>query len=267
MDHAEAVLNGHEQPTVQDFIEWIEEEAVRMGILGFRTEYANPEEIFADFSMNSSLGDLDEMDRLENCATIEMMGIHQEIGMMERRLQIMKANRPLLACTERQVDKELMAAGKTKEDIARYPNIENRLRMKVADLYALKHPITPVTGPPRGVGACLELGKNFDRRVWVTLPVQATLAEVCKLLEGTCASEDYLTVGWHKAPAEQRIWKYHLLSKGQQSPDPPYSTRLLTDADYHHLIQQATKKKGGEYFRFAFLTPVSRLHTCKHLEN
>lgn len=256
MDHVDAVLSGRVQPTVEDFIEWIEEEAFRMGGIGFRTEYANPEEIFADFSMDSSEGGFDKIDRLERCATIGMMGIHTEIAMMERRMQIMKANRPLLARTEVRLDKELLAAGKSQEDIDSYPNNERRLREKVMDLYALKH---PNTYPQRGIGAWVVLGPKLDRKIAVTLPTDATLAEVCKLLDGTYASDDYLTVGWHKAPAEKRIWKYHLIIKGQKSLVKPHSTRLLTDADYDHLIQEIKKKKGGENFQCAFITPVSGL--------
>lgn len=264
MNRADAVLQGKEQPTVEDFIEWIEEEGVRMGSLGFRTEYANPEEIFANFPVNGSVEGFEEINGLEECATLEMIGIHKEIAMMERRMHIMKANRTLLARTEVQVDKRLLAAGKSQEDIDSYPNDEKRLRVKVMDLHALKHPIPPITGPPRGIRALLMLGKKFDRRVSVTLPVNATLAEVCKLLDGTCASEDYLAVGWHKAPAEKRVWKYHLIAKGGKSLGVPHSTRLLTDSDYQHLIQQFKKKKGGEEIQFAVLTPVSRLY--KHPE-
>lgn len=259
MDHANAVLDGQEQPTVEDFIEWIEEECVRMGMLGFRTEYADPEEIFAYSAMNASGGELDTANDLEQCATVEMMRVDKEIAMMERRMHIMRANKPLLARTEVHVDKALLAAGKTQEDINSYPNNEKRLHKKVMDLYTLKHPIPPITGPPRGVDAVLVLGEKLDRQVSVTLPVKATLAEVCKLLDGTCASEDYLTVGWHKPPAEKRIWKYHLIAKGQKSPIAPHSTKLLTDADYNHLIQQVQKKEKDGHPRFAILTVVSRL--------
>lgn len=261
MDHAEAVLQGIEPPTVEDFIEWTEEEAVRMGMIGFREEYANLEEIFASFPMNSRTeGNFEDFVDLENCATIEMMGIHNEIEKMKRRMAIMKADRPLFARAERQVDKELLAAGKSPEDIKKYPSNEGRLRMKVMDLYNLKHPVTPATGPSSSIDASLKLGKRLDRQVSVRLPVEAALAEVCKLLDGTCASEDYLTEGWHKSPAEKRIWKYCLRATGQKLLGSPDWTRLLTDADYQRLIQQIQKKKGDKYLQRAILTPVSRLY-------
>lgn len=256
MDHANAVLQGQEQPTVEDIIKWVEEEAFRMGGLGYRTGYANPEEIFASFSMSSSVGDFEEMDRLEHCATTAMMETHTEIVTMERRMQIMKANRPLLARAEARIDSELLAAGKSRQDIDRYPKTEKRLREKVQDLYTLRN---PPPDPPKGVGAVLILGPKLDRRVSVMLPMKAALAEVCEVLEGVCASEDYLSQGWHKPDerGKMRIWKYNLVIKGEKLPIMPHSTRLLHDADYDHMIQQITKKKKGQYFQYAFLTPVS----------
>ena len=256
MDHANAVLEGREQPTVEDIIEWVEEEAFRMGSLGYKSGYANPEEIFAGCSMRSSVGDFEELDRLENCATTAMMETHTEITNMQRRMEIMKANRPLLARAEARVDRELLAAGKSQEDINSYPKSEKRLREKVRDLYTLRN---PPTDPPNGIDAWLLLGPKLDRRVPVMLPLKAGLAEVCELLEGAYASDDYLFQGWHK-PAEKgkmRVWKYHLILKGQQSTVLPHSTQLLQDADYDHMIQQITKKKEGEYFQYAILTPVS----------
>ena len=261
MDHADAVLRGEEEPTQEDFIEWVEEEAVRMGMIGFRTEYASLEEIFADISMNSgSVKDFEEIDSLEDCATVEMLRIHKDIDTMERRIKIMKANPLLLARTEVQVDKKLLAAGKSQEDIASYPKSKSRLRVKVMDLHALKHPIAPVTGPPTGISALVILGKKLDRRIPVTLPVKASLAEVCKLLDGTYATEDYLTVGWHKAPTDKRIWKYRFIAEGEKPRDLPHSTRLFTDADYQHLIQQATVRNKGQKPQLVVLVPVSRLH-------
>lgn len=261
MDHANAVLCGEEEPTVDDFIEWVEEEAVRMGMIGFRTEYASLEEIFADVSMKTgSVKEFEEIDSLEDCATVEMLRIHQDIDMMERRMKIMKANPLLLARAEVQVDKKLLAAGKLQEDIASYPKGRNGLRVKVMDLHALNHPIAPVTGPPRGISALVVLGEKLDRRIPVTLPVKATLAEVCKLLDGTCASEDYLTKGWHQAPTDKRIWKYRFIAGGEKSRDLSSSTRLFTDADYQHLIQQATEKNKGQNSQLVVLILVSRLH-------
>lgn len=267
MNHAEAVLLGKEEPTEEDFIEWVEEEAYRMGMIGFRAEYANQElaEIFADFPLESSReGEFKDFVDLENCAHTEMMKIHEEIETMKRRMNIMKANRLLCARAERRVDKELLAAGQVLKGPDQYPDDGSRFRRKVMELYDLRHPIPPVTGPPSGIDVSLRLGKTLDRRVAVRLPVEATLAEACKLLDGTCASEDYLTQGWHKAPVEKRIWKYCLRPRGQKSQGSVDWTRLLTDADYQHLIQQATKKEKGQYIQLATLTPVSRLN--KHSE-
>lgn len=267
MDHAEAVLQGKEQPTEADIIEWVEEEADRMGMRGFRAEYTNLEleETFAEFPVNSSSsGEFEDFVDLENCAHLEMMGIHQEIETMKRRRSIMNANRLICARAEKRVDQELLAAGQVLKGPDEYPNSESRFRRKVVELYDLKHPVPPDAGPPSGVDVSLRLGKKLDRQIAVRLPVEATLAEVCKLLDGTCAAEDYLTQGWHKAPEENRIWKYCLRPRGQKSGDSVDWTRLLTDADYQHLLQQATKKKRGQYFQLAILTPVSRLY--KHSE-
>ena len=263
MDHAEAVLQGKEEPTEEDIIEWVEEEAYRMGMIGFRAEYTKHEleEIFADFPMKCSReGEFEDFVDLENCAHTEMMGIHEEIERMKRRRNIMKANPLLCARAERRVDKELLAAGQLPKGPDKYPDAESRFRRKVMELYDLRHPIAPVIGPPSGIDVSLRLGTTHDRPVTVRLPMEATLAEACNLLDGTCASHDYLTQGWHKAPEEKRIWKYCLRPRGQKSQGSADWTRLLTDADYQHLIQQATKKKKGQYIQLATLTPVSRLN-------
>lgn len=284
-NHAEAVLNGDEQPTIQDFIEWIAEEGVRMGILGFRTEYVDPNEIFAACCLmndndnnsnnngsststsNTVEGNFDGLKSLEEYVEVGMMGMHNEIAMMVKRVKIMKENRPLLARTEVHVDKELMAAGKSREEIEKYPNGEGRLRMKVVDLYHLKNPIPAVTGPPRGVDALVMPGGDLNRLVQVRLPVQASLAEVCELLDGTCAHEDYLTKGWHKAPDEKRKWKYQLVNNEQKTLGLPRSTPLVTDADYQHLIQLIMKKEAGKHVQSAILVPVSTSSCCKRLDD
>lgn len=279
MDHAVAVLRGEAQPTVQDIISWIEEEAFRMGSLGFRHGYSNPSDIFSKFSMSSSVGDLDEWDRLENCATTAMRGIHDEIISMQRRMQIMKAHRggihdeiasreqhrmqvmnanaPLLARTEAWVNCELRKAGKSQADIDGYSKSQGRLREKVLDLYNLKH---PHLDPPAGVPAVLYLGPKFERKVKVGLPIKASLAEVCELLDRVCASDDYLSLGWHEPSTltgeGKKIWKYHLVDQEQMKLIRPDSTRLLSDADYNHLIRQF-KRKRGVYSRYAVLTAVS----------
>ena len=259
MDHANAVLNGQEQPTVDDFIEWVEEEAFRMGILGYRRGYADPQEMFAGFSMNSSVGLLHEADRRGHCAITAMEETHAAIVMMERRRQIMLSNLPLMASTEVRIDAELLAAGKSQEDIDRYPKKEGRLRQKVADLYALKH---PQAQPPRGIDGILMLGAKHERRIPVTLPMEAPFAEVCDVLDDICASDDYLSVGWHQTPTQtqgsQTIWKYHLTKKGQKPINVPSSTRLLSDADYRDLVHCFKKQKDG----LVILTPVGVMSEC-----
>jgi hypothetical protein len=257
MDHASSLSNGQERPTVEDVIDWIEEEAFRMGRLGFRKGYANPQEIFSNFSMNGSVGDFEEMDRLEHCATTAMEGVNAELSLMERRMNIMNADPPLLARAEARVDRRLLEAGMSHKDIESYPKSEKRLREKVLALYTLKH---PVTEPPPGIEAWVFLGRQRERQVSVLLPLKATLAEVCECLDGVCASQDFLSVGWNQTAAQNRergrIWRYQLTVKGQMSTLAPQSTKLLEDIDYHHLIQQITKKEGGVYSYYAILSPV-----------
>ncbi len=263
MDHASSLSNDQERPTVEDVIHWIEEEAFRMGRLGFRKGYANPEEIFSQFSMTGSVGDFDEMDRLENCATTAMEAVDAEISLMERRMKIMKADPTLLARAEARVDRLLLEAGMSQKDIESYPKSEKRLREKVLALYTLKH---PATEPPPGIEAWVSLGPQRERQVSVLLPLKATLAEVYECLDAVCASQDFLSLGWNQTAVQSRergrTWRYQLTVKGQMSTLAPQSTELLENADYHHLIQQITKKEGGVYSHYAILSPV---RVCSHL--
>lgn len=255
MDRANAILTGQEQATADDFIEWIEEEAFRIGSLGYGDGHANFEEVFAYLQPMKSRSEEDNegTDLPECLAKKAMEDTHAAIVMMERKRQFMKANRPLQAMTEVRIDRELLAAGKSREDIKRYPKTEGRLRQKILDLHSLKHPLPD---PPKGVDTLVVLGPKLDRRYPVSLQMDADLAEVLSFLEYICAVDDYRSQGWHK-PA-QHTWKYQLVTKDKKMKNAPPSTPLVSDADYQHLI---TQFKGMETSR-AIVTLVSAGFEC-----
>lgn len=258
MDHAQAVLAGTEAPTVEDFIEWHEEEAFRSGDLGFTTGSYSTDEFYKNWS---DVTDLHEAFFVENCAQEAMEQLHTELTRLQQRSIIMRSNPDLLALTEIEVHRRLLQAGNSEVDVAGYVNSKASLREKIIRLHELEHG----TGlrEPDGIRVCVSLGAKLEQMITVILPIEASLSEVCRLLEGirktdTPFLDDSPTCTW--AVDAESVWKYHLIDQDTGALVTGKSVRLLTDQDYREMIAQTTSQ--GRNIR-AIVALVGT--TCKNL--
>ncbi|MCJ1465293.1 hypothetical protein MMC07_003910 [Pseudocyphellaria aurata] len=240
MDHAQAVLAGTEAPTVEDFIEWHEEEAFRSGDLGFTTGFYSTDEFYKSWS---DVADLHEAFSVENYAQEAMEQLHTEHTRLQQRSNIMQSNPDLLALTEIEVHRRLLQAGNSELDVADYVSSKASLREKIVKLHELEHG----TGlrKPGGVRALVSLGAKLEQTITVMLPIEASLSEVCRLLEGiretdTPFLDDSPTCSW--AVDAESVWKYHLIDRDTGKLLKGKSVRLLTDQHYRQMIAQTTSQ-------------------------
>lgn len=241
MDHTQAVLAGTESPTVQDFIEWHEEQAFRLGELGFTMGSYRDEDFFKQWA---DVSDLQEAFSRENCAQEAMEQLHEEAIRLQQRMIIMRGNPNLLAQTEIEVQRRLLQAGKSEPNIERYVKSKVSLRQKIVILNKLEHQTEP--REPDGVTAWVYLGADLERKIFVNLPIKASLSEVCRLLEGIKKTEmpflGYPPTGTQSVDAVSE-WKYHLIDKNKSALVNKDPVRLLTDADYRKMIAQITRNR------------------------
>lgn len=250
MDHAQAVLAGTEAPTVEDFIEWHEEQACRMGELGFTMGSYCAQDFLKQWS---HMDDLEQPFSLENCAQEAMERMHADVTRLQQRLFIMRSNQPLLALTEIEVQRRLLQAEPNHE---LYAKSNTSLRKKIARLHKLEHPTEP--REPNGVEAWLYVGPKLERKIKINLPIKASLSEVCRLLEGIKRVEmpfleDSSTGTW--LTDAESVWKYHLVHQGKFLKNKS-SVKLLTDEDYRKMIAQIIEQRQGITAAVAVLTLV-----------
>ena len=240
MDHNRAVLTGTEPPKVQDFVEWHEEQAFRLGELGFTMGSYRDEDFFKQWA---DVSDLQEAFSRKNCAQEAMEKLHEEASRLQQRMTIMQCNPNLLAQTEIEVQRRLLQAGKSEPNIERYANSKVSLRKKIVILNKLEHRTEP--REPDGVTAWVYLGPDLERKIIVNLPIKASLSEVCRLLESIKKAEmpslGYSPTGTQSVDAETG-WNYHLIDKDKSALVNKDAVRLLTDADYRKMMAQITRK-------------------------
>ena len=212
-----------------------------MGELGFTMGSYRDEDFFKQWA---DVSDLQEAFSRENCAQEAMEQLHEEAVRLQQRMIIMRANPNLLAQTEIEVQRRLLQAGKSEPNIERYVKSKVPLRQKIVILNKLEHRTEP--REPDGVTAWVYLGPDLERKIFVNLPIKASLSEVCRLLEGIKKTE--MTSLGYPPTATQSVdgeseWKYHLIDKNQSVLVTKDPVRLLTDADYRKMIAQITRKR------------------------
>ena len=248
MDHGQAVLAGMEAPTVEDFIEWLEEQAFRLGELGFTMGSYRDEDFIKHWS---DVDDLAVAFSLENCAQEAMEQLHTEATQLQQREAIMQSNPSLLALTNTEVERRLLQAGNSDPDLARFLNSKPSLRQKVVELHKLEHRTEP--REPDGVTAWVYLGADYKRKIEVNLPIKASLSWVCRLLEDIKRTE--MPFLEYSIDSES-TWKYDLVKQSRAELVSTGPVKLLTDADYDKMIAQITTPRKDAQAPLAILTLV-----------
>lgn len=239
MDRTRAILSGKEAPTVQDFIEWIREHAFNEGEIGLSLEPPSIQEIYNSYQPLRS--DDEDEDDLDRCHITAMEERYAGTLRREAQAKILQSNQQLLVRTEMELDRRLLEAGIHPERLRQLSAQNPSLRRKVIELYRLTN---CVKSPSGGVDAYLYLGEHYERRMVVYLPINASLAEVCWLLQGVCISEGMpaFYLNGNEPEREKTVWKYNLLAADKKTILRKSSIDLLTDEDYRNMIREITRK-------------------------
>ena len=221
-------LSTAKPPSTRDIISWQQEEAHRLGLLGFSTNFPNPSDIFQPISLQRSAQIAPDTDDAAVAVAAAMQQTHNALYLLHHRRSIMDAHRAAVSRTELDVDAKLLAEGMSKLYVARHG-----LREKLVALVECKQPraeknFVTVQVQPRGVNGWIELA----------LPLKATMAEVNQLLGEVVSAEMARLREWMKedgGEGRRGGWKYQLLSHDRSRVVSHRSVELETDADFTRL--------------------------------
>ena len=222
--------------TMRDIILWQQEQAQRLGELGFTMNFPDPSAMFKLFPVEPlSEHELPAEDEATLAAT--MQETHRAIVQLHRRKIIMDGAGPLLAKTEMDVTQRLLAAGVPEQDL----QCKN-LRQKIVQLVELKEPppkanfvsvLVEVTSVTRGQSHMLELN----------LPLKASVVEVYALLDEVVKA---LLLEKRLAYEKGGTWKYQLVDRTQPRLLLEKSRPLESDLDYDMMLRQVSKPGNGK---------------------
>ena len=232
----ESNLPGGRPLTMRDVILWQQEQAQHRGELGFTTNFPDPATIFKPFTVNASSEDeLQAEDGAPLMAAIQET--HRATVQLHQRKIIMDGAGPLLAKTEMDVTRKLLAAGVPTQEL------QNKgLRQKIVQLVELKEP------PPKAnfVGILVSVASTIEGRshvLEVNLPLKAYVDEIYALLDEVVKallSEKGLSY------EGGGTWKYQLIDHTQSRLLMDKSLPIKSDLDYNKMLQQLSEGSNGK---------------------
>lgn len=244
-----AGTHGGPKLTMRDIVKWQQEEAFALGEIGFHTNFPNPSDIFKPFKVGSeSSGKAQNPTDVENDAavTAEMQDLHRRITGLQRRRQLMDADKALLSQTELDVTQELRAAGVPEERLGP----DTTLRQKVVELVRLKLP----EPEPNFVTVYVELSTTEGRSqvLEINLPLKASMTDIYALLDevvvGMLSSRGFT---YERGGA----WKYQLVDRSRSRLLLKTSLPLENNLDFRRMLQEVSRK-GDQNAPVAVLTQV-----------
>ena len=238
-------MPGGKSLTMRDIILWQQEQAHRLGELGFTMNFPDPSDIFRPITTNPlSEDELSAEDGTALAAT--MQETHKAIVQLHQRKIIMDGAGPLLARTEMDVDRKLLAAGALERELQ-----GKSLRQKIVQLVELREPppkenfevvLVSVASTITGRSHMLEMN----------LPLKGPVAEVYMLLDEVVKA---LLSEKGFAYDGGGAWKYQLLSQDRSQLLLSTSSPLETDLHYNTMLKQVSKV-GHKKAPVAVLTQV-----------
>ena len=245
-------MQGARSLNMRDVILWQQEQAQRLGEVGLTTNFPDPADIFKPFIINtSSEPEPVAEDRAALVATNQET--HRAIMQVRQRKILMDQAGPLLASTEANVDRRLLAAGVPKQDL---PN--KSLRQKIVQLVELKEP------PPKAnfVEVSVFVGSTTEEKshvLDVNLPLKADVAEVHALLDEVVKA---LLLAKGLFYEQGGKWKYQLIDQNRSQVLMDKSLPLETDLDYGTMLKQVSAVDDGKA-PMAMLTQVCHCQLFK----
>lgn len=226
-------------PSVNDIIGWLTEQSIDQGTIGWTTNFPEAD-FFAKnwdahwtFHANTTPFHKDDIpDMLE--AALRKSDAEEERSI--DRTEYMKANPALLTETELEIDRQLLQAGKTQQNIDSYNLDEDTLGRKIEDLYRIQHP-----DPPKNyVEGYFYYGPTVARRsAPINLSINDSLGE---FESGIKEYIDCLRNKWERLEAiynEDSPWKYRWVPEDKSVKIKEVWFPLETDRDYKNLIRHA----------------------------
>ena len=229
-------LPGGRPLTMRDVVLWQQEQAQHRGELGFTTNFADPSTIFKPFNTNASSED--DLPAEDDAALIAaMQETHRATVQLQQRKIIMDGAQPLLAKTETDVTRKLLAEGVALQEL------QNKgLRQKIVQLVELKKP------PPKAnfvsvVVSVASTIKGQSHMLEINLPLKACVEEIYALLDQVIK-----VLLSEKGLSYERggIWKYQLIDHNRSRLLMDKSLPIGTDLDYKKMLQQVSKVSDGK---------------------
>ena len=231
---------GQPNLTMRDIAKWHQEEAFYAGEVGFHTNFPNPMEIFKPFTIRTdpsgTSGEAQIPTDAENEAamTVAMQARHRQISRLQRRRQIMDANKALVSKTELEIIRRLLAAGVSKDRLG----ADTTLRQKVVQMIHLERP----KPEPNFVTVYVEPSgsKGQIQALEINLPLCTSIAEVHALLDEVVVA---MLSSKGFSYESGGVWKYQLASSSTSPLPLTESLPLETEFDYKGMLQRILRKR------------------------
>ena len=221
--------------TMRDVILWQQEQAQHRGELGFTTNFPDPSAIFKPITINASSED--ELPAEDDALMAAMQENNRAIVQLRQRKIIMDGEGPLLAKTEMDVTRKLLAAGVPEQEL------QNKgLRQKIVQLVELKKP------PPKAnfVSVMVSVASTTKGRshvLEVNLPLKAYVDEIYALLDevvkALLSEKGFSYEGGG-------TWRYQIIDQSQSRLLMNKSLPIKTDFEYKRMLQQVSDVSDGK---------------------
>lgn len=223
-------------PTVDEAIDWLKEQNVRLGRHGFSHGRFPTSDFFKDISVDSftspyaSDGDV--------VSAMEQM--HANVSRVKQQAEMLGVNKPLLVSVEREVDRRFLALSSSPEETKRFVEVPD-LRRKIAVLQVLEDPIPDL--PMDSVVGYVCLKPLAKHTVQANFPLNATVTEVYSLLKGLLQTEKAaLSEPIGETYNVPTLWAYRFVLGSTPEFEKP-AVPLSSDIDYRIMINEIVRKR------------------------
>ena len=237
---------------MRDVVLWQQEQAQRLGEVGLTTNFAESSDIFKPFNIDPS-SELEPPADDHAALNATMQETQKTIMQVQQREILMDQAGPLLASTETDVNRKLLAEGIPEQELQ-----DKSLRQKIVQLVELKEPPPEANFVAVSVVVASETEEG-SHMLDVNLPLKADIAEVHALLD-----EVVRALLFEKGLSYEQggTWKYQLIDQSRSQVLMNQSLPLETDLDYKTMLQQVSKVDDGKA-PMPVLTQVCHCHLFK----
>ena len=239
---AHALAETEEKIGPEEAIKWLEEYAFKAGRIGFSSVF-QPDEVakLANTDISSAKTPIYQVPSLNS----ELEANKVELARYMKVYKYLQRHNDVLKEAEAIMEKRLLAAGMSKEELAKRNKKGFSPRAKVIQLYNLENP--PPKEPKRIKLHLLKQNETGCETQDIYLSVKETLDDLKSDLDSLSATMSGR--GDHIPNRGKGAWMYQIVegipSTDNRLPPPEVSPRkkLLVDADYRDLVKTLTKEE------------------------